>query len=186
MLASPKEARSTPQEITIDEPADLTFRTNQSQISELATGSTASSRSKPRSIQSRVLKKLASTFSLTVGTTDEDDEIKFLSERSATCILVNFISVGYILLPSGLYFRCVMSFLRNIDMKMMLTYISLASFSVCSRRNNSSTALLDLYFGAVLDYGNLRTGSMCSSRSSESINYPFSACPIVTTFFENG
>ena len=103
MPASPNQAGSTPQEITIDEPADLTFRTNQSQISELATGSaTSSSSSKPRSIQSRVLKKLASTFSLTVGTTDEDDEIKFLSERSATCILVNFISVGYILLPSGL------------------------------------------------------------------------------------
>ena len=110
MPASPNEARSNPQEITIDEPADLTFRTNQSQISELGTGSATSSSSKPRSIQSRVLKKLASTFSLTVGTTDEDEEIKFLSERSATCILVNFISVGYILLPSGLYsyFRYVL------------------------------------------------------------------------------
>jgi hypothetical protein len=88
---------STPHTSTTDEPADVSYRSQQSQRSR-----TTSRRNSVETSRRRILERVASaTFSIITGGLDEDGEMKYLSGRSATCILINFISVGYILLPSG-------------------------------------------------------------------------------------
>jgi hypothetical protein len=87
----------TPHTSTSDEPADVSYRSQQSQRSR-----TTSRRNSLEINSRRILERVASaTFSIMTGGVDEDGEMKYLSGRSATCILINFISVGYILLPSG-------------------------------------------------------------------------------------
>jgi hypothetical protein len=86
-----------------DEPADVSCvsQTSEEQLSKKGTGGSKRTLMLESSSR-RLLERMASaTLSIITGGLDEDGEMKYLSVRSATCILINFISVGYILLPSG-------------------------------------------------------------------------------------